>query len=71
VLIQILHLPTNCRVSSEESGWRLSVVINTSGSSISKTDFNINIQLSKVLQKIIEVIEKDTKLMEVLGSKNH
>jgi hypothetical protein len=60
-----VQLPTNCRVSSEESGWRLSVVINTSGSSILKTDFNINIQLSKVLQKIIEVIEKDTKCTEI------
>jgi hypothetical protein len=60
-----LQLPANCRISSEESGWRLGVVISTLGSFVSRADFNINVQLSKVLQQIIEAIEKDTKFIEV------
>ncbi len=60
-----IQLPANCRVSSEESGWRLGVAISSFGSSVSRADFSINVQLSKVLQKVIEAIEKDTKFVEV------
>jgi hypothetical protein len=60
-----IQLPADCRVSSEESGWRLGVAISTSGSSILRADFNISVQLSKALKKIIEVIEKETQFMEV------
>jgi hypothetical protein len=60
-----IKLPANCRVSTEESGWRLGVVVNTSGSSVKRADFNVNVQLSKVLQKIIEAVEEDTRFIEV------
>ena len=60
-----VQLPANCRVPSEGSGWRLGVVVSTSGPSISRADFSINVQLSRVLQKIIEAIEKDTHFTEV------
>jgi hypothetical protein len=60
-----IQLPTNCRESSEDSGWRLGVVINAVESSVSRVDFDINVQLSKELQKIIEAVEKDTNFMEV------
>ncbi|MEJ2246950.1 MAG: sporulation protein [Acidobacteriota bacterium] len=60
-----VQLPANCRVSSVESGWRLDVIISTFGSPISRAAFNIDVQLSKVLQQIIEAIETDTKLVEV------
>ena len=60
-----IQLPANCSVSTGESGWRLGVVVNTSGSSVTRADFNINVQLSKVLQKIIEAVEEDTKFIEV------
>ncbi len=60
-----VQLPRNCRVSSKESGWRLCVVITASGSHVSRVDFTISVQLSKVLQTIIEAIEKRTKFIEV------
>jgi hypothetical protein len=60
-----IQLPINCRVSSEESGWRLDVVISAFGSPVSRADFNVDVQLSNVLQKIIEAIETDTKFVEV------
>jgi hypothetical protein len=60
-----VQLPRNCRVSSKESGWRLGVVITAFGSHVSRADFDINVQLSKVLQTIIEAIEKSTKFTEV------
>ena len=60
-----IQLPANCRISSEESGWRMGVVISTFGSSISRADFGINVQLSKALQQILEAIEKDTQFIEI------
>lgn len=60
-----IRLPANCRVSSEESGWRLGVVINTFRQFASRADFDVNVQLSKTLQTIIEDIETSTKFVEV------
>ena len=60
-----IQLPVNCRVSSEDSGWRLGVVINPSESSAIRKDFTINVQLSKTLQTLIEAIEKETNFIEV------
>jgi len=60
-----IQLPANCRVSSEESGWRLGVVISAFRSSVARADFNVSVRLSKGLQEIIKAIEKNTKFIEV------
>ena len=61
-----VQLPKNCRVSSEKSGWRLGVIINTSGLFVSKADFYIDVKFSKILQTIIESIERNSKSTEVI-----
>lgn len=60
-----IRLPVNCRVSSKESGWRLGIVVSAAGFSVYRADFNIIVQLSKVLQEIIGAIERDAKFAEV------
>ncbi|MEJ2112090.1 MAG: sporulation protein [Acidobacteriota bacterium] len=60
-----IQLPHNCRVSSEEGGWRLGVVISDSSRSVVRADFHLNVRFSKVIQTIIEVVEKDTKFSEI------
>ena len=60
-----IQLPRNCRVSSEEGGWRLGIVISDSGRSVVRADFHVNVRFSKVLQAIVEAVEKDTKFAEV------
>ena len=47
-----IQLPNNCRVSSEESGWRLGVVVSTYRSFESRADFDIDVRLSKAFQKM-------------------
>ena len=66
-----VQLPKNCRVSSEESGWRLGVIINTRGLFVSRAEFDIDVKLSKVLQRIIESIERNTKSTEVIRGRKY
>ena len=66
-----VQLPKNCRVSSEESGWRLGVIIYAFGLSVFRADFDIHVRLSKLLQRIIESIERNTKSAEVLRGRKY
>jgi hypothetical protein len=66
-----VQLPKNCRVSSEGSGWRLGVIIYTRGLFISRAAFDIDVRLSKVLQRIIESIERNTKSTEVVRGRKY
>lgn len=60
-----LRLPNNGRVSSMESFWRLGVFISASGAVAFRADFNIDVQLSKMLQTIIRAIERDIQFIEI------
>lgn len=66
-----VQLPINCRVSSEKSGWRLGIIINTGGLFVSRAEFDIDVKLSKVLQRIIESIERNTKSTEVIRGRKY
>ena len=65
------QLPKNCRVSSEKAGWRLSVIIYTYGLFVSRAELDIDVKLSKVLQRIIESIERNTKSTEVIRGRKY
>ena len=66
-----VQLPINCRVSSETSGWRLGIIINTRGLFVSRAEFDIDVKLSKVLQRIIESVERNTKSTEVVRGRKY
>ena len=66
-----VQLPKNCRVSSEKSGWRFGVIIYTCGLFVSRAEFGIDVKFSKVLQRLIESIERNTKSTEVIRGRKY